>query len=486
MTRTNTPVNARAAAKASWTFRASLAILVAKVAAFTTRLIGAGAGTSLPGCLALRIEPRLVSIIVSRNRLFTILVTGSNGKTTTSRMIAGVLRQAGKRIVWNKSGANLSSGVATTLIRASRLSGLIDADFAVLETDEAHMRMVLPAAKPRVVVVTNCFRDQLDRYGEVDTTRRMISEALDCLSPESTLVLNADDPLVASLGQGRPCRTQFFGVDEDLSWGDAKEGGPSDARNCLRCGASFRYSSRTYGHLGKYGCSHCGYARPTPAFSARKVGRRPAGLSFTLHFPGRSGRSEVAITSGLPGLFNAYNCLAAAACCLSMGVSVASVRKGIARMTSAFGRMETVRVEDRDVLIALVKNPVGLSEVARTLCIDGANRTFILCLNDRFADGRDISWIWDADLEQLAGGPGRVNRVIVSGLRAWDMALRLKYAGVEKHKIVVEPDLRRALDCGLSMAPAREALYILPTYTALLEMREHVRRRCHGPKYWTV
>ena len=499
--------------------RAWLAIVIGKISAFVSRLLRIGGGSSLPGVLALRIEPRILFRLLEKSTLTSIIITGSNGKTTTSRMIAEVLEHSGVHIVWNRSGANMVSGIVSALIQGCDTWGRLMADAAVFEVDEANLRHAMGAIRPTIVVVTNCFRDQLDRYGEVDTTLELIRTALKDLPVESTLILNADDPLVASLASSTQCRVLFYGIEEAFP----SEGGfsdsehnlsgtlktskyrPQDARNCAACGTYYEYSSITYGHLGKYRCPRCGLSRPFPHFRALDIIPKGfEGSEFTMIYetpilpvtasptiercqvsgPHGSESDSFSVSVGLPGLYNVYNCLAAVACCLTLGISSETIKEGIAKCPGAFGRMETIMVGDKKILLTLVKNPVGFTEVIRTICSERVDKTLLICLNDNFADGRDVSWIWDADIELIAENPGLVHTVIASGLRAWDMALRLKYAGISEEKICVEHDLDKALEMGLGQVGPGETLYILPTYTALLEIRENIRGRSHAREFW--
>ncbi|HHV61950.1 MAG TPA: Mur ligase family protein [Firmicutes bacterium] len=498
-----------------------LAIIVGKICAFASRFFKRGGGSSLPGSLARRIEPHILIRLLEKATpaLTSVIITGSNGKTTTARMVAEVLKHSGLRIVWNRSGANMVNGIISALIEKCSIRGRLCADVAVLEVDEANLRHVVADIKPGVILVTNCFRDQLDRYGEVDTTLALIRMALKDAPPGSTLLLNADDPLVASLASGSRCKTMFYGIESlDLTSGytqdrntvtdmnanmnmgmntnmdasdmnasniNASEYLPHDARSCPNCGAYYEYSLITYGHLGKYRCPRCLSSRPAPDFPALNVVAQGAhGFTFAVGFEHDSEYDSIGASLGLPGLYNVYNCLAAIACCLLLGIPKMIIEEGIAKSSSAFGRMETIQIGDRSVLLALVKNPVGFNEVIRTIASEGSNKTLIVCLNDNFADGRDVSWVWDVDMERLSRNPSFIRSIVASGTRAEDIALRLKYAGINQEKICIEPDLDRALELGLRKLAPGETLYVLPTYTAMLEIREHVRRRSHVREFW--
>ncbi|MEA4882401.1 MAG: MurT ligase domain-containing protein [Clostridia bacterium] len=467
-----------------------------------SRLARVGGGSSLPGLLAEGIAPGVVAEIVGRSHCRAVVVTGSNGKTTACRLITQALLKEGLRVAGNASGANMPAGVASAVIGASSLSGRLSADLLVLEVDEASMRCVVPEVAPAAVVVTNCFKDQLDRYGEVDTTLSLIRQATDKLSARSVLILNADDPLVADLARTARCKSLFFSVEPQkqkiastpsgpCTGGDPAAAGARDAVNCLVCGAHYDYEYTILGHLGRYTCPKCGASHPRAHFVARDLAERPGSLwSFTLEAPdsfgGQPGGARIAldVSLAIPGLYNVYNALAAGACALALGASERAVAEGIKGTHSAFGRMEQMMIGQVRVRLILVKNPVGLSEVAKSVALDESIGAILMCLNDRYADGRDVSWIWDADLRALVSRFPRIRTLVCSGTRAWDMALRLKYAGVAQERIACEPSIGRALERTLASVKPGETLAILPTYTAMLDVRERMRRRAHLPEFW--
>jgi lipid II isoglutaminyl synthase (glutamine-hydrolysing) len=351
----------------------------------------------------------------------------------------------------------------------------------LFEVDEAWLDEVTTALAPRTVVLGNLFRDQLDRYGELeklaDEWARMVADR-----PAGTsFVLNADDPLVADLGldpDGRHReRIIYFGV-EDRSHALARLEHAFDAKHCRRCGASYTYSVAYLGHLGDYRCERCGHARPSPAVAAERVVLR--GMSGSqVSFRTPLGPFEASLP--LPGLYNVYNALAATACCLELGLSLAQIRAGLESSRAAFGRAEQIKVGGRELSILLIKNPAGANEVFRTLAAGNGDTLDVwIALNDRIADGRDVSWIWDADFEQLAGIAARI---VCSGTRAEELALRLKYAGVDEERLELAPSLSDGLDVSLSQNGGRP-LFALPTYTALLELSDLLAARGHGRPFW--
>lgn len=543
------------------TLRFLLAIWVARATSAICRRLGKG-GSTLPGRIALKVDPRLVKRVTSRLKAGCVAVSGTNGKTTTSTMLAEILCAAGHRVAHNRSGANLMGGVATTLAANCGLFGGLRADVAVLEVDEATLPIFLKQASCGMVILTNFFRDQLDRYGELETIVRRIGEGIkDAVTPGERpfrLLLNADDPLVAQIGfrigrekgaeddgPARPGGTRpghprgflqvsppaacvgdgrvfFFGLEEPalLLRGPASA---ADVNACPLCEGELAYEGHYYAHLGRYRCLSCGFVRPTPEFQASSVtlGASLGGSRFRAAL----GESRAELSLRVPGLYNVYNALAAAA-----GASLLSVEPGVivstvSAFSSAFGRMERLEVEGRRVVLALVKNPAGFNEVLRAMDLEAA-RYVLFCLNDNYADGRDVSWIWDADFEALfadggevrsagaesagaeteesgalkegerpaasteaplprANGAGawaggrRFGFIGASGMRAFDMAVRLKYAGAAPWDISVEPDVVAAFEKAVRAVPPGGVLWVLPTYTCMLELRRHLSRKGH-------
>ena len=429
-------------------------VAAARAAGALSRRTGRG-GTSLPGKLLMRLEPHAISRLSARLHRGSAVISATNGKTTTAAMVAGILERAGARLVHNRAGANMAGGVATALLDGPR-----DADTGLFEVDEFWLGQVVDELRPRALLLANLFRDQLDRYGELDTIADRWAQV--AATTEAALVLNADDPTVADLGRDRDSPT-YFGVEDD-SMALAEMQHASDATHCRRCGAPYVYDAVYLGHLGRYHCESCGAARPEPQVAARAIalqGVRSA--RFTLSTP--DGEREIALP--LPGLYNVYNALGAAALSMQLGATLDQVAAGLAAVSPAFGRAETLRVAGRELSILLIKNPAGANEVLRTLVLEDGEHDLLCVLNGNIADGRDVSWVWDADFEVLAP---RVRRATCSGICAAEMALRLKYAGVPTDRIAVEPDLGAGLDRALSGADAR--LFALPTYTAMLALRD--------------
>jgi len=437
---------------------------LARLLARLLRALGQSGGTTLPGRVLLRLSPGSLARMAAQLDRGAVLVSATNGKTTTSAMLAATLERGGVPVVHNRAGSNMSWGVATALLDAGRGRGQL----GLFEVDEAWLPNVAGDVRPGTYLLANLFRDQLDRYGELE----LLAERWAELAAEETergarLVLNADDPLVADLGRGRD-GVVYFGLEDD-SQALPELQHAADSKHCRNCGHAYEYEAVYLGHMGRYRCPSCGRRRPEPRVAARRVELRGMrGSRLELSTPA----GELELELPLPGLYNVYNALAAAAAALELGVELGDVRAALEGFGGAFGRVETIPVRGRDVSILLVKNPAGANEVLRTLTLEDGQLDLWLALNDGVADGRDVSWIWDADFELLSG---RVRRATCSGTRAEEMALRLKYAGVDAH-LAVERDLERSLDSALA---ARDGgpLYALPTYTALLELRDLLARR---------
>ncbi|MGZ4276455.1 MAG: MurT ligase domain-containing protein, partial [Solirubrobacteraceae bacterium] len=385
--------------------------------------------------------------------------SATNGKTTTAAMAAGILERAGATLVHNRAGANMAGGVAATLLQAAGRNGTISGDFGLFEVDEFWLGQLASELQPRALLLGNLFRDQLDRYGELDTIADRWAQV--AASTSARLVLCADDPTIADLGRGRE-NVLYYGI-EDPSVARAEMQHAADAKHCRRCGAPYVYEAIYFGHLGRYHCSNCDARRPDPQVAARDVvleGVR--GARFALHAP--QGVREIALP--LPGLYNVYNALGAAALSLALGATLDQVATGLQAVSPAFGRAEIVRMGAADLSILLIKNPAGANEVLRTLTLEPGEHDVLAVLNDNIADGRDVSWVWDADFEVLAPS---IRRATCAGTRADEMALRLKYAGVPTDRIRVVGELDAALDASLQGA---ERVFALPTYTAMLALRD--------------
>jgi lipid II isoglutaminyl synthase (glutamine-hydrolysing) len=445
--------------------RLAAEIAAARAVAGLSRLVGAGAGMTVPGKLLSKLDPGAIDKLAARLPDGTAVVSATNGKTTTSAMTAEILRPR-FRLAHNRSGANLVSGVASTLLASG------GAELGLLEVDEGALPEVMRRVRPRAVLLGNLFRDQLDRYGELELIAERWRAAVDALPQSTVVVLNADDPQVGSLGAGI-----HYGLD-DPSVARPSLQHAADSKYCIRCGTPYDYAAAYVGHLGDYRCPKCGHARPPLQVAARRIELQ--GLeraAFDLVTPEGTRRVDLA----LPGLYNVYNAVGAAALARALGASLDEIVEGLGRFSAAFGRFERIPVDGKRLLLLLIKNPAGANEAVRTLVEGRPPRAVVVALNDAIADGRDVSWIWDVDFEPLLGG---LERVVCSGGRAAELALRFKYGGLDDGAIEVEPDLERALDRGLALTPDGQELVVLPTYTAMLALQRVVADRGLAKKYW--
>ncbi len=451
--------------------KTKIAVRSCKAARRLLHLTGKG-GTALPGKIALAFDPEVLAY-ASRG-MHVILVTGTNGKTTTCRMLENALEESGAGCLLNRSGANLLSGITAEFVCGTDRKGNPRSSYAVIECDEGALKQVVPLIRPEVIVVTNLFRDQLDRYGEVMNTRQQILTGIR-RSPGSILCLNADCPLTASLAKEVRNPVVFYGID--VPAGDQTERGVSDSKYCVHCGAVLDYDHYTYAHMGAWRCPGCGEKRPDPETSVTGI------LDLTpdhsvVQLRMKDGIHEVRV--GLPAMYNLYNALAAVSAGAAAGLSPAVLLKAAGSMSACFGRMERFRTGEKDIQMILVKNPAGFDQTAEFVTGSREEYDIAFCLNDKTADGHDISWIWDADMERIVQDPHR-RAVYVSGTRAEDLKLRLKYAGAGEEEIVMEKEwdllIRR-----MTKGPRR--LFVLPNYTSMLELREKLLKTTGGDDFW--
>jgi UDP-N-acetylmuramyl tripeptide synthase len=413
------------------------------------RLLRLGAASVLPGEIARRLQPKVLPLLFEQVRRGVILIVGTNGKTTTSLLLSTILQRQGWRVTHNATGANLINGLVTALLENTNLIGQLDADYAILEVDENILPLVLRSCQPQFILGLNLFRDQLDRYGEVDTISQRWKSAIAPLPPETVVILNADDPTLSHLGQQLPQKVLFFGLSEPEQYLDEIPHAV-DSIYCPSCGHSLDYKGVYLSHLGDYQCPQCGFSKSQPAIDSRE-------------WP------QILI-----GLYNKYNTLAAGLVASEMGIDTPAIYDTVKNFRAAFGRAEELEVDGKHVRILLSKNPVGMNETIRAvndIQKAGGASTKLLVLNDRTPDGTDVSWIWDVDTEKLVASGGTI---VVSGDRVYDMALRLRYSQSESDKgfkLIVKEDLQDAIATALEHTPANETLHILPTYSAMLEVR---------------
>ncbi|HEU4802322.1 MAG TPA: MurT ligase domain-containing protein [Solirubrobacterales bacterium] len=451
-------------------------VAAARAIGALSRRSGRGGGTTLPGRFLLRIAPDAIGRLGAGLERSRTIISATNGKTTTAGMLASALHAAGRDPVHNRAGSNMAWGVATALLDGGGDEGLF-------EVDEAWLPSVADELAPTLLVLGNLFRDQLDRYGELERLADQWAAVVAGREGRTGLVLNADDPLIADLGRDRELRRRegvtFFGI-EDPAQAVPELQHAFDAKHCRRCGAPYRYERAFVGHLGHYRCPNCGADRPAPDVYA--TGIELQGISGS-RFRVRTGDGELTIDLPLPGLYNVYNALAAIAAAGRLGIAGEQISAGLQSVRAAFGRVETIAIGERSLAILLIKNPAGANEVLRTLRLEaeqsGGRLDLWLALNDRIADGRDVSWIWDADFDLLADSAGRIH---CTGTRAAEMALRLKYAGWPTDRIEVVAGIPDSLDRALAAADQR--LFALPTYTALIELRTLLAKRGLATEFW--
>lgn len=453
--------------------RAFFAILLCRMTRIALRLLGKAA-TSFPGQIAVKVCPNLLSLL-SKN-VTVIMVTGTNGKTTSSRIVEEGLAAAGVSYFANRSGANLICGITACFVMNSTLTGKNKKDYAVIECDEAAFRTVSLYVKPKVLICTNIFRDQLDRFGEITHTLSSIETGISHL-PDTVLCLNGDCSLTYSLAEKFPKnKIVTFGVDKEIYQVRAEE--VSDAKYCIKCKHEYEYDYTTFAHLGGYRCPHCGYCRPVPNVTAEAIKQMtPDSSDITLRLFDR----KFDVTINLPGGYNIYNACGAAAALSSAGFSDEIILSALQNFSAGFGRMEKMRLGESDVRMILVKNPAGCNQVINFLTSGTEDAVFYIALNDRDSDGTDISWIWDVEFEKLLTMQDRLKRLVVSGIRRYDMALRLKYAGFDEDFIEIKDTFDEFLN---SATQETLPVYMMPTYTAMLNLRKMISAKYNIKEFW--
>ena len=422
-----------------------LSLIIAKLVYLAIKLRHKSSGTSFVGMLTLKICPDFLTHCSKYIKKDVATITGTNGKSTTSGIMAHILETNNQKVIHNLEGANMLTGIANVF--ALGIRPFKRYDYAVIESDEAYLTKLYDYMKSNYLVVTNLFRDQLDRYGELNTTAEFIKSAID-KNPDLKLILNADDPIVATFN--RTEYAVYYGFENVKC--SSKSNAPSENFNCA-CGNPLEYSKRFFAQQGHYFCPKCGYKRPECNYPADVEVFDDYSI-ITL--------KGVEYRVNLTGLYNAYNALASIAFALELGISAEQIQKALDTYHSIFGRTEKRIINGNQALIQLIKNPTGASEVLKTVDLDS---NIVIAINDNYADGRDISWLWDSDFEQLKNAK---KLVITSGIRANDMATRLKYAGIPQEKILVEPNIKKAID----KATKDGKTTILPSYTALLSIKE--------------
>jgi lipid II isoglutaminyl synthase (glutamine-hydrolysing) len=433
--------------------RLGLAVGTAKTVTQLVKVLNLGAASVLPGEISRRLHPQLLPLLFEQVKYGVILVVGTNGKTTTSLLLKRILEDRGFKVTHNSSGANLINGLTTALLVETKITGKLTTDYAILEVDENILPLVLQDCQPQYILGLNLFRDQLDRYGEVDTIARRWQKAISPLPSETTIILNADDPTLAYLGSQLTQKVLFFGLNEPQLYLEAIPHAV-DSIYCPHCGHLLNYQGVYLSHLGDYHCPSCGFAKSKTAINSQE-------------WP------QILI-----GVYNKYNAIAAGLLAETIGIQREHLFQTIQNFKAAFGRAEELTIDNKQVRILLSKNPVGMNETIRAvkdIKQTEPSSVTLLVLNDRIPDGTDVSWIWDVDTETLTNQGGTL---IISGDRTYDMALRLQYSEPTLHnphlQLIVEENLSQAISTALAMTPQNETLHILPTYSAMLEVRENL------------
>ena len=451
--------------------RKTAAVWAGKATGTLSRISRRGGGTTLPGDVARMIDPKVLTKLAKDLTQGSIVITGTNGKTTTARLITWLLEGAGHKVVSNRAGANLIFGATAAALDKAGPDGKLRADWGVFEIDEASIPKAVDEIKPKAVLVLNLFRDQLDRYGELESIAKKIEQALGALPEDSTAILNADDPRVAEIGLGLPKPPLWYGLD-DTTVAAHELPHAADARTCPKCGASLNFEAVYVGHDGVYECPNHDFKRPDPQITARNI-KLPSFYRFSADI------EDTRVEVQLGGLYNCYNVLAAFVAARTLGLDPAYIAERLKNFRAAFGRQERVEFRGRILNLVLSKNPAGFNETLRTAVELAKGENFLIGLNDRKADGTDVSWIWDVDFELLKT---KAKTVVPAGNRAHDMAVRLKYAEVDATQPETEPG--KALDLLIKTTNEGDIAHLLCTYTAMLDLRAELVRRGWAKPYW--
>jgi UDP-N-acetylmuramyl tripeptide synthase len=458
--------------------RFALALAVGKGSGAAGRLLNVGGGTSFPGAVARRIDPLVLRKVAAASKSRKAVITGSNGKTTTCRMLAALTRSAGQSVAQNRSGSNLLQGVTAVAVREADLRGRIAARLLLLEVDEATMRRVTPEVAPDMVLVTNVFRDQLDRFGELYTMARMLESSVEALPARASVVLNGDDPLVASFAPRARARRVYFGLHAEDAGAEIPEHA-ADSIRCVHCQHDLTYHRAYLSHLGDYECRRCGTRRPDLDIAVTRMQSSPdGGTELTVATP--AGTMQVRVP--LPGLHNVYNAAAAIAGAFALGtLEPGTARSAFAGLRPAFGRLEEVSADGRRAVLSFVKNPASYNATLRLIMRRPGRKHVLAAHSNTVVDGEDFAWLWDVDLEKLVPD---LAGLVVSGTRAEEVALRMKYAGANPAEVRVIPDRQAALDAALARVSPDEQLYILAGYTPMREIRQVMQRRGWVQPFW--
>ena len=457
----------------------ALAISAGKLIGATGRALRVSGGTSLPGMVARKIDPSILKSVIGANKAKKIVITGSNGKTTTARMTATIAKHGGKRVSQNRSGSNLLQGVTSVAVNFADIFGRLESDVLVFEVDEGTMPLAVPEIQPDVVIVTNIFRDQLDRYGEIYSVANALNTIIRQLPETCTVLLNGNDPQVANFGQDAKARLLHFGI-EARDVGISQPEHAADVIRCIHCQEDMHYEVAYLSHLGLYHCPNCGYTLPPLDIAATTVQFAPDGEGPT-HIDMRAPQGPMSLNISLPGLHNVFNALAAAGACLTVGLPKEEMMDALAHMRTAFGRLEKIQAGDRTIYLSFVKNPTSFNLMLRLIAQHPGKKHLLLAASHTLVDGEDFSWLWDVDVEDTAE---QIEDVICSGNRPDELAMRLKYADIPTSKITSIIEREAALDAALKRVGAGGTLYIMASYTPTNELRRIMQKRGWVPPFW--
>jgi lipid II isoglutaminyl synthase (glutamine-hydrolysing) len=459
--------------------RLALAISAGKLAGASGRFFRIGGGTSLPGMIARRIDPNVLKSVVGASKAKKIVITGSNGKTTTARMTATIADFGGQRVSHNRTGSNMLQGVTSVAVNFADVFGRLDSDVLLFEIDEGTIPLAVPEIQPDVVVITNIFRDQLDRYGELYSVANALNGMLESLPETSTILLNGNDPQVANFGQNAKAKRLFFGL-EAKGIGTPVPEQSADIIRCIICQEDLQYEVAYMSHLGLYRCPNCGYTLPKLDFAATSVTLAPDGEGpsrVTIRTP----KGEISLEIPLPGVHNVYNATAAIGAAMAADLDLEKAPAAIAGIRPAFGRLEKIQAGDQTIYLAFVKNPTSFNLMLRLIKQHATEKHALIVASNTVVDGEDFAWLWDVDIEEIAP---EIRDIVCSGSKAEELAMRLKYADIPTDKISIVHEREAALDAALKNAGPGGTLYIMASYTPTHELRRIMQKRGWVKHFW--
>lgn len=459
--------------------RLAFAISAGKLAGASGRFFRIGGGTSLPGMIARRIDPNVLKSVIGASKAKKIVITGSNGKTTTARMIAALADASGQRVSQNRTGSNLLQGVTSVAVNSADLFGRLDSDVLLFEIDEGTIPLAVPEIQPDVVVITNIFRDQLDRYGELYSVATALDKMLESLPESATILLNGNDPQVANFGANARAKRLFYGV-ESREIGTPLPEESADVIRCIRCNSDLTYEIAYLSHLGIYRCPSCDYTLPELDLAATQVllaadGEGPSQVTL------RTPEGEMRLTIPLPGLHNVYNAVAAIGAAQAAGIQLDKAQTAFNNLRTAFGRLEKIQAGDKTIYLTFVKNPTSFNLMLRLIAQHSGKKHLLLAMSHTVVDGEDFAWLWDVDIESIATD---ILDAVCSGNKAEELAMRLKYAEVAPERISLQVDREAALDAALKNVESGGTLYIMSGYTPTQELRRIMQKRTWVKHFW--